>query len=68
LYVSRVLAATIRGKTVPEEFQTEAQCFGNYLCFHYQGMMEAEAISEMLGWATVQTRLALMPVFIEFSH
>jgi hypothetical protein len=38
-----------------------------YLSFPDQGVMEAEKISKMLVWATVQTRRGLLPVFFLLS-
>jgi hypothetical protein len=54
-HVFRVVADIICGKMVPVLFQTEAHVLEIYLCSQYHGMMEAEKISKMLGWATVQT-------------
>jgi hypothetical protein len=34
-----------------------------YPCFHYQGMMETEKITRMLGWANFQVQHDLLPVF-----
>jgi hypothetical protein len=61
-YVFRVVAATIYGKMVPVQFETQAQSFGDLSLLPLS--RNDEGRQNMLGWATVQIRHRLLQIFL----